>query len=639
MNKSTQTIKILPDFIANQIAAGEVVQRPESVVKELVENSFDASADSVAVVIKDSGKQLIHVVDNGTGISKEDLALTCKRHATSKIMSTEDLDDIRTFGFRGEALASVSSVANVEIRTKQAGSDDLGWKLIAEPNKEILIEPCKTENGTQVFVRNLFYNVPARRKFMKANLTEFRYISDTMMKFALSHPDKRVTFYDDDTLVFDVYPKSLEDRINDILGTDTLKALIKVELENEFIKINGFVGQPHIAKQSRAGQYFFMNKRSIQSKSLAYAVYNSYEHLLEKNVHPFFLLNLEIDPKIVDVNVHPQKQEVKFEDERLIFKFISNSVSNALQAANLAPSAHFRAIDSASPFEKIGFKPNSNANDFLIVNKETGEIINQPDERPANFHQRHTYQNHQYSGGPNQHSQSFSQGKFSVDNTKASMELIFGKDNATESTDNHEIIEKFVNSSARASDTVYWQLHNKYIFVQTSFGFMVIDQHAAHERILYEKAFKAMNREFSYSQNLLFPVMLNLNSSELSILKEISEELLALGFVFQAAEEDKFELTGVPLDVSTGEEETALKEIIDYYEAEQKVKPMNKRDCLAASFSCKAAIKTGQSLSIEEMERLVADLFKCQTPYACPHGRPVIIEFTIDELDKRFARI
>ena len=637
MNNTTQhKIKILPDFIANQIAAGEVVQRPESALKELVENSLDSGADTIAVVIKESGKQLIHVVDNGSGISKDDLELTCKRHATSKIISAEDLDDIHTFGFRGEALASISSVSNVEIRTKQSGSDGLGWKLTAEPNKEVIIEQCNTETGTQIFVRNLFYNVPARRKFLKANLTEFRYISDTMMKFALSHPETRFTFYDDDTLIFDVHPKSLEERIVDVLGVNTLKSLIKIELENEYIKINGFVGQPHIAKQSRAGQYFFLNKRSITSKSLAYAVYYAYEHLLEKNAHPFFLINLDIDPKIVDVNVHPQKQEVKFEDERMIFKFISNAVTHALQGANLAPSAQFKAMDSASPFEKIGFQPNAKSEDFLIVNKETGEIIN---TQTAAINQSHSFSHPQNYNRNFQAPPSFAQNKFSVDDTKKSMELIFGKDSPDDVPHTNEIYDKLITSATRTNDTVYWQLHNKYIFVQTSFGFMVIDQHAAHERILYEKAFRAMNREFSYSQNLLFPVNLKLNPSEESILREITNELLSLGFAFQFSNDGAIELTAVPLDVITGEEESALKEILEYYESEQKVKPMNKRDALAASFSCKAAIKTGQSLSFEEMERLIADLFKCETPYACPHGRPVIIEFKLEEFDKRFARI
>ncbi|MCL5991841.1 MAG: DNA mismatch repair endonuclease MutL, partial [Bacteroidetes bacterium] len=248
-DKSTNTIKILPDFIANQIAAGEVVQRPESVVKELVENSLDAGADSIAVIVKGAGKQLIHVFDNGQGMTKDDLALSCKRHATSKIFSQDDLENIRTFGFRGEALASISSIANVEIRTRTE-NEQTGWKLIAEPMKDDIIEPCNTDKGTQVFVLVLISTVPARRKFLKTDLTEFRYISDTMLKFALLNHQVRFTFYDDEVLIFDIHPDTIEKRIADILGEKTAGSLMPVFIENEGIEISGFVGQPHLAKQS-----------------------------------------------------------------------------------------------------------------------------------------------------------------------------------------------------------------------------------------------------------------------------------------------------------------------------------------------------------------------------------------------------
>ena len=319
-------IHILPEYIANQIAAGEVVQRPESVVKELVENSMDAGAEQISVVVRGSGKQLIHINDNGSGMTRDDLALSTKRHATSKIQTVQDLEHIMTLGFRGEALASIGAVAHLEIRTRMQ-EDEIGWKLTAEPLKDDTIEPFKSEKGTQIFVRNLFFNVPARKKFLRSDLTEFRHISETMLKFALARPDIRFTFYDADSLIFDVKPSSLEQRIVALMGERSASQLIPVEFAAPLVKVSGFVGQPSMAKQSRSGQYFFLNGRAITNRALTHAVFFPFEHLLDKNSHPFFVLNIEIDAEKVDVNVHPQKHEVKFDDERMVYNTIQQAVA------------------------------------------------------------------------------------------------------------------------------------------------------------------------------------------------------------------------------------------------------------------------------------------------------------------------
>ncbi|MFA6571663.1 MAG: DNA mismatch repair endonuclease MutL [Bacteroidota bacterium] len=647
-------IEILPDFIANQIAAGEVVQKPESAVKELVENSLDSGADTIAVFIREAGKQLIHVVDNGTGMSREDLELSCRRHATSKIFSTDDLEHIKTFGFRGEALASISSVANLEIRTMQE-NESHGWKLTLEPMKTEIIEPCSTPKGTQVFVRNLFFNVPARRKFLRSNLTEFRYIADTMVKFAIIHNYIRITFYDGDNLIFDVAPSSPEQRILELLGEKTANSLLKISHENEFIKVSGYVGLPHLAKLSKSAQYLYLNKRTIQSKSLSHAVYNAFEHLLEKNAHPLFILNLEVDPVMVDVNVHPQKHEVKFDDERIVYKQILTAVTKSLSENNLIPDIRLKEQNADSPFEKMEFTTSGKNTEYLMVNRETGEVI-EPVMRQERNEKDFRFQpaDRASFGEINRFNQALANNNFELkdlfgsktENTDSVEFPSTGSGNSLSDLEPAETSKQSIfpsagsgyGPSASSGNFRIWQLHNKYIFCQTQTGVMILDQHAAHERVLYEKAIKAMNREFAYSQSLLFGVKVMLNTGETAIVHELENDFRDLGYDFEFSGDGSITLTGVPLDVKSGIEESSFKEIIEQFEEYQKIRHTNKRDNLAASFSCKAAIKTGQYLTSEQMQNLITDLFKCAMPYACPHGRPTIIEFNLEEFDKRFSR-
>lgn len=645
-------ITILSDFIANQIAAGEVVQRPESVIKELIENSLDAAANSIAVIVKDAGKQLIHIVDNGTGMSQDDLALSIKRHATSKIFNAEDLDEIRTFGFRGEALASICSVANVEIRSSQL-NDEHGWKLIAEPMKTDIIEPCIMDKGTQIFVRNLFYNVPARRKFLKSNITEFRYISDTMLKFAISMPEIRFTFYDSDNLIFDVFPEPLDKRIGKLFGDNIAKQIIPVDYAERNIRVFGFIGSPEIAKQTRSGQYFFLNKRSIISKSLSHAVFSSFEHLLENNRNPFFILFLELDPKKYDVNVHPQKHEVKFDDERIIYSIIHRAVANSLQRHGLIADLIVSENFSKSPIEKEETSLNSN-NDLLLVNKMTGEIINpnpnynQNNNYNYNSSQRYNY-NYTKNNYPNPNnsltsnhfqtndietrvnSSANTENSNNTNNSISAFDYMFGK-----SIPEQISTELFNQIELQEND--FWQLNNKYIFVSVPDGVLIIDQHAAHERVLYEKAIKAMNKEFANAQELLFPVRVQINAIQSSIIREILEEINSIGYTIGIITESEIEISSVPLDIKSGYEAQSLIEIIELYEEGEKLQHREQRDNLAASFSCKAAIKTGEQLSKPEMKSLFRSIQKCKMPYSCPHGRPTIIKFTMQELDKRFER-
>lgn len=616
-------ILILPDFIANQIAAGEVVQRPESVVKELVENSLDAGATDIAVFVKTAGKQLIHVVDNGFGISKSDLELSIRRHATSKLVTAEDLEEIRTYGFRGEALASIASVAFLEIRSKQ--NDDVhGWKLVSEPMKKEVLSPINMDNGTQVFVKNLFFNVPARRKFLKSDLTEFRYISDTMIKFAVIRPDIRFTFYDNENLIFDVSPSEPIKRIENILGKNIASSLIPVEYSNDVLKISGFIGEPLIAKQSKSGQYLFLNQRSIVSKALNYAIFSSFEHLLEKKSHPFYLLNITLDPRQVDVNVHPQKHEVKFEDEKYIYNALMKAVGQALAKSNLTPEIVLNKQDIEAPFSKVS----SDDDGFIVVNKITGEVVsgqqNNVDHRSKFSSQPSFQKNKDYSLEKSENK------NFDI----SAFDFMFNKKNIE-----NQNLGVLTSSESEKPLHMYWQVHKKYICTQTDKGFLIVDQHAAHERILYEKALKAINKEFSYSQDLLFPIEVELDASRRLLAKELEKDIINLGFVFEEVSNGKLKINAVPLDVMSGSEAESLVGILEQYEEESRLRESTARDNLAASFSCKAAIKTGKVLSGDEMKKLIDELFNCAMPYVCPHGRPVIIEFTIPELDRRFGRM
>lgn len=683
---SKKSIQILPEFIANQIAAGEVVQRPESVVKELVENSFDAGADTIMVIVKDAGKSLIHIIDNGHGMSREDLALSIRRHATSKVFTSEDLEAIRTFGFRGEALASIASVANIEIRTLPQGEEH-GWRLTAEPMKDPIIEPFAIDIGTQIFVRNLFYNLPARKKFLKTNLTEFRYISETMLRFALSKPDIRFVFYDDNTLIFDAQPGPLKKRIQDVIGESTAKAIIPLNHEENGIKLHGYIGLPSIAKQTRSNQYLFLNSRSIQSKSINFAVFSAYEHLLEKSKNPFYLINIELDPHEYDVNVHPQKHEVKFEDERLIHNLVNRAVVRALAENSVIPDASLDTIEAITPFKRIVVENEELERETLLVNKVTGEIIDKQG-MPSTSSDR--FARLGMSGGSR--SSDFSamfpstSRSYNTDYPSyGSNSEAYNNDGNSSDANNNAVInanvfvppapskpmnfdvnifkpdaipvpkdaprqEFFVNQDTISHYEIlkeimegdlylnYLQIHNKYLILEVPSGILLFDQHGAHERVLYEKVLRSFSKDLSNSQDLLFPYNLTLDNSEIIILKEIKEELNELGYYFEL-KGNQLEVKAIPLDDAYVFSSVSIKEVIDQYAAEQKIRNTDKRDYLAASIACKAAIKTGKSIHKEEMKKLISDLLACDMPYCCPHGRPIIIEMSLYRLDRLFGRI
>ena len=613
-------INILPDFLSNQIAAGEVVQRPESVIKELVENSIDAEASQIFITIKNSGKDLIHIQDNGIGMSREDLELCIKRHATSKIVSQEDLDAILSFGFRGEALASISAVAKLEIRTKRR-QDELGFCLISEPNQHPIVTECDTEVGTQIFVKNLFYNVPARRKFLKSNLSEYKAILDTLNKFALSHKNVHLIFNNENNLVLNLRTDVLEERINEILGHRIVEKMAKIDYDDGIIKIYGYTAKPSIMKLSKSQQFLFLNNRNIYNKSINHAIITAYGPLIDKSQFPPYILFLEIDPHKVDINIHPQKHEVKFDDDKQVYNAVKNAIRNGLQSSDLTAEIKVK-LDEDINFENISY-PFEKAEDNILVNKNTGEIINRDIwKNNQDWKKDNNYNNNSNISRTNyKEKQETQERKYRGSDDLSAFDLIFN--------DDFKNLEK--------QERKFIQVHNKYIITQNEKGFLIIDQHNAHERINFERAIKRFNKELSSEQTMLFAVSFRLTQSELNILQSVEEEIKMLGFNFDI-ESDEIVLTAKPIDVKNGVEEEDFKEILELFSEFQEMGKMDKRESIAASYACRASIKTGQNLSQKEMEELYNSLFKCETPYVCPHGRPVIMEMTITELDRKFGR-
>lgn len=607
-------IKILPSFISNKIAAGEVVSRPESVVKELIENSIDSGASEITLIIRDAGKSFIQVIDNGTGMNEDDAMICFQRHSTSKIASIDDLENILTLGFRGEALASVASVAQIELKTRT--TDQEVGTLIRIDNDEVSENSkINCEKGTSVIVKNLFYNVPARRNFLKSNQTEFRHIYDTFIRIAISRPDIYFKFINNSELLFDLKATSLQLRLVDIFSSQFSQSLISVHSGNNIIQINGFISKPNFTKKSKQDQFFYLNNRFFQNKSLNFSVYSGYDHLIEKGDYPSFFLFIDIDPKKVDVNVHPSKLEVKFEDEGAIFSFIRSAVKEGLRNANLVFEINFdNKINLEKSEETFHYKPSDNLSSASQQkNFNIDKEISLPHIPNKN-------------AGMNIHSIFEAEKKFITEDEAE-------KDISGSTPDN------VYQHTKKESETFnVWQYQNKYIMCETETGLMIIDQHAAHERILYEKALLWINSQASFSQQLLIPVTIELTKIDFQIALSLKEDLNSLGFNFTVLNDDKIQLTGLPSDVKIGDENKIFQELIDQYkEYELKLK-LDKRDNLAKSYACRGAVKSGDRLSVQEMTGLIDNLFAAQLPYVCPHGRPTVIRITTEELDKRFSR-
>ena len=608
-------IKILPDSLASKIAAGEVVQRPESVVKELLENAVDANATSIELIVKRAGKSLIQVCDDGTGMTEEEAVLCIHKHATSKISSMEDLESIQTLGFRGEALSSIASVCQLEIKTETRDSE-IGTLLKVESENEITTEKISTPKGTCIAVKNIFYNIPARRKFLKSDNTELKHIIDTFNKIALANPEISFKFYNSDNLVFDYKVGTLEERIEQIFADNMMEALIPVIQETDYLSLKGYIGKPSIFKKSRGEQYLFLNKRFVINKNINHAVFTSFENILEKGDYPFFILFITLDPKKVDVNIHPSKLEVKFDDEKDIYNFVLSVVRKSISSHDLVPTMSFE--NTTPQGEKLSFNP------FASVNQ------NDFSDRPSFSHRERRE-------------------RTSV--TDEDIDLVFSSltenilpnlgSNAASGYESsaNKFDKKIEHSASTEIETTFLiQLHNKYILSQIKSGLMIIDQHVAHERILYEKVLSRLDANMPFIQQLLFPIKIQFDVASYEILKELNAMITKLGFKLKFLPKSYVMIEGVPDDVKNGSEEKILREFISEYMNNQSEKQLEEKDNIAKSYSCKAAIKAGDNLTEKEMRLLIDQLFATSMPYVCPHGRPIVIKISLEEFDRRFGR-
>ncbi|TXE09917.1 DNA mismatch repair endonuclease MutL [Seonamhaeicola algicola] len=621
-------IQLLPDHVANQIAAGEVVQRPASVVKELLENAIDAGATTIKLIIKDAGKTLIQVIDDGKGMSVTDARLCFERHATSKIKSADDLFQLNTKGFRGEALASIAAIAHIELKTKQAG-DDVGTAIVIEGGSVTSQEVVVTPQGTSVSVKNLFFNIPARRNFLKSNAVELRHIIDEFHRVALVHSDINFVLYNNGSETFNLPVSNYRQRIVNIFGTKTNEKLVPVDEDTEVLKISGFVGKPEFAKKTRGEQYFFVNNRFIKSAYLNHAIASAFDGLLKSGTHASYFLYLTVDPQTIDINIHPTKTEIKFDDEHTLYALLRSAVKHSLGQFNIAPVLDFER--DASLDTPYNFERKQTNSPTIEVDRSFNPFV--ADDRPVKApspvstspSKSYSYKKESTSNWEslyvglesksNNESQEFSEVHFESDQTTAS---IFNDEKEVEQT-----------------HTTY-QLHNKYIVSTIKSGMLLIDQHRAHQRILYEDFLKNMTIKEAISQQLLFPLELHFSVKEIEILKQLKEDLEHTGFVFSSVLNESVEITGVPVSVPESEVSIILEQLISDVENEVPDAHFSATDLLAKSMAKSLAIKTGQSLKKDEQEHLVNKLFACKEPNVTPTNKTTFITMSVDELDKKF---
>ncbi len=606
-------ISILSPTLANKIAAGEVIQRPASAVKELLENAIDAHASALSVIVKDAGNTLLQVIDDGDGMTPGDALLAFERHATSKISTYDDLLNIRTLGFRGEALASIAAVAQVELRTRRAETET-GTKVRINGGDVAENEPCAAPKGTSVTIKNLFYNTPARRKFLKSAATEFKHIYDVVQRVALAHPDLAVSIRSNDELILDLRPADPGRRVADLFGEKLSSGVFSFNDEAGGISVSGFLGKPDFARKSRTEQYLFLNARPVVSRSIQHAVFQAYEHLLEKGSFPFFVLFLTIDPRKVDVNVHPAKMEVKFEDDSAVYRFVLSAVRSALSAHNLVPALGLRDQSAHSGDASLRFRAPGGV--------ERGDRGSGWDAlfRPM--------------PGPGEAPSVPGMTTASLPFTPAGQV----REPARSSAEGGVRGGSMPLSEEERRSAPIWQVHNKYILFATGQGLLLIDQHAAHERVLYERAVGTFAQTQNKSQQLLFPHSIECSAGDAALIQQLIPDLESIGFSVRVFGKNAVIVDGVPLDVKPGEEGSILPRILDLYKEDDQSLQLQPREKLAKSYSCRAAVKAGDPLSEAEMRALIGHLFETEIPFVCPHGRPVMITLSLSDLDRRFGR-
>lgn len=603
--ESTSIIHQLPPEISNKIAAGEVIQRPSSVVKELLDNAIDAGADEIKIIIEHAGRTLIQVIDNGCGMSEEDLPLCFERHATSKINSVDDLFRIRTLGFRGEAMASIASVSQVTVRSKRA-EDENGWEFEVDGGTEKPITPIATPDGTSFSVRNLFFNVPARRQFLKTDVTELRHILRTVQYAAIANTNIAFNIIADLEEIYNLPVQSLKERVATIFGAPYKASLIEFKEETSYVKIYGFASDPKLAKKSRGEQFLFVNGRPFQHRYLTHVILSLYDAWTKNNEYPFYALFFEIDPSKVDVNVHPSKLEVKFEDERSVIQLARSVVNRSLNEHFKVPNIHREESTFLGDNESKGFDSG--------FGFDTSKKVRHDD---SGFHIPSRINRNPIKGRGDDFG-----------------EMLYG--NTSQSYQPSESGDFRSNEAKPSDDQGFFQLHNAYIITQTRTGVCVIDQHLAHKRIIYEKAITATESALPSTQQLLFAQTMELSASDYTLLKELHPILQRMGFSVQMLSGNTAMINGVPADIEIGNEQEVLVSMLHQYQELGQKMNLEARDKVAISFASKAAIPRGKKLGIKEMEALVDQLFACEQPYLDPLKKPTIVYLSLDELQSRF---
>ena len=578
-------IQLLPDHVANQIAAGEVIQRPSSAVKEMLENALDAGSTEIKLFIKDAGKTLLQVVDNGSGMSKADLKMCFERHATSKIKSADDLFNIQSMGFRGEAMASIAAIAHVEVTSKLTDKE-LGTHLIIEGSKITTHEDCASLNGTSMKVKNLFYNVPARRNFLKSDQVEMRHIVEEFTRIALANPKVKMQLFHNNIELFHLPSSNLRQRIVNIIGDKKNETLVPIEEETTLVKITGFVGKPEAAKRTRGEQYFFVNKRFIKSQYLHHAVSKAFEEVIAYNYFPSYFINLNINPKLIDINIHPTKTEIKFEDENAIYAIIRATVKRSLGAYNIAPSLDFS--------QELSF-------DLDFSNKEP-KTLRQPtikvDSTYNPFEKKSEYK------------------------LDAAIEKEWKQPTLSEEFDSNNELNELS------------QIGNHFIAVPNENGLLLIHQRRAHKRILFEYFKNILSQQKGQSQQLLFPKEINLNNTELEFIVSMQKELNAVGFIFEF-KDSTLVISGIPPECQEENLHGIIENLIEQAKNSEQLN-INQKDNLAKSLATSLAISEFKKLADEEMKSLKNELLKCKSPSVCPSGKRTMINLKTADLEKYF---
>ncbi|THF49968.1 DNA mismatch repair endonuclease MutL [Flavobacterium supellecticarium] len=636
-------IQLLPDHVANQIAAGEVVQRPASVVKELIENAVDAGATEIKLIVKDAGKTLIQVIDNGKGMSVTDARLCFERHATSKIRHAEDLFSLHTKGFRGEALASIAAIAHVEMKTKQ-DQEELGTHIVIEGSKFVSQEVAVLPKGTSFSVKNLFFNIPARRNFLKSDTVEFRHVIDEFERVALAHANIHFVLFHNGSEMFNLPASNFRQRIVNVFGGKTNEKLVPVKESTEIVEIQGFVGKPEFAKKSRGEQFFFVNDRFIKSPYLHHAVMAAYEGLLKDGCQPSYFLYLDLPPHTIDINIHPTKTEIKFDDEQALYAILRSSIKHSLGQFNVAPVLDFeRDATLDTPYDYTGkdaetplIQVDANFNPFL--EEDTKPVTN----FSASFSGNMTSGTRSAGSNP-----SFSAGGYKKETSGQNWESLYvGLKQATEEVEIGEIqleSEEVTGSLFdehtidEVSNNRTYQIHKKYIVSPIKSGMLIVDQRRAHQRILYEQFLTNITVHQASSQQLLFPLELYFSKAELAIITELKPSLESTGFVFEAFHDDRVTISGLPVNVAESEVAILLEELIGDLQGELPENSFSQCDRIAKSMARSLAVKTGTYLTEHEQETMVNTLFACKEPNVSPFLKPTFITMRVEDIDKRFA--